>query len=477
MQNQTTNPGQEITLEVGKKVIIKGMPPNLYLCVAQENTFINPKYESNERQGYSNWETSHTIETYQATDGNLIVPRGYLPRLLELCDLNDITPKIIDQRVSCPTTFPELKGVTLRPYQQRAVGDAMTSNQGVIVSPTGSGKSLMGLEIIRRRGQKALIIVHRSDLAKQWIDVIAERMGIVAGFIGEGKWMIGESVTVAMIQTLSAQEEETRLLSDYFGLVLMDEVHHAPAETFTDVIGWLAAKYRYGLSATLNRRDGLEKMIYRAIGFVIATIKKEEVEGVGATVPVSVLSINTHFNPGGVDSWHEYLDAITESVPRNEFILNIANRDDNSILILTDRITHAETLSNMLTERGVAHVLAHGKLSKKERAEVMERFETEKITIGTTSLIGEGIDCSNWGALVMATPISSETKLMQAIGRIVRPRKGKTGARVYDLKDDCGFAGSSFKSRFEVYKKNKIWVKFENDNGNAGDRRYAPTAH
>ena len=130
-------------------------------------------------------------------------------------------------------------------------------------------------------------------------------------------------------------------------------------------------------------------------------------------------------------------------------------------LVLTDRIKHAEQLSEMLNARNVPHVLAHGQLKKKDRSEAMESMKSAQITIGTTSLLGEGLDIASWSFLVMAAPISSEVKLMQAVGRVVRPAPGKEKALIYDLKDDSAFAGSSFKKRFEIYKKNKIWVNFE----------------
>lgn len=95
----------------------------------------------------------------------------------------------------------------------------------------------------------------------------------------------------------------------------------APAQTFFDVIGQMNAKYRYGLSATVGRRDGLEKMIYRAVGPAIATILKQEVEGIGATVPATVISIQTGFNPGVVNSWNEYLDTLTANARRNQRII------------------------------------------------------------------------------------------------------------------------------------------------------------
>jgi len=385
---------------------------------------------------------------------------GYFPDLLSLCEKCNVIPTIEDLRTEHPAEFPALNGVVLRPYQERAVAQAMQSDQGVVVSPTGSGKSLIGLEIIRLRGQKALILVHRTELAAQWIGLIKERFGITAGFIGDGVIDIGDEITVAMVQTLNLCEEETKALSDSFGLILWDEVHHLVATTFFDVLGLFSAKYRYGLSATPSRRDGLEPMIYLAIGKTIATISKKEVEDLGATVPATVISVKTGFNPGVVNSWNEFLSSISSNADRNIKIINLAQQSQGAVLILVDRVSHADQLSEMLTRRKIEHVLAHGKIGKKERKDVMDRIKSAKITVGTTSLLGEGLDVSVWSVLVMASPISSEIKLMQAIGRIVRSSPGKEKAIVYDFRDDCGFAGSSFKRRFEIYKKNKIWVDF-----------------
>jgi superfamily II DNA or RNA helicase len=443
-------------------ITLENAPDEVVAHCIEANSFINPAFLSNEITGRSNWQTERTITTYKWIENRLILPRGFAHDLMKILRDLKMPPEIIDNRISVPCVYTEaLQSVTLRAYQERAVSDAMECSQGVIISPTGSGKSLIGLEIIRRRREKALIIVHRSELAKQWLAVISERLGgIKAGFIGDGQWDVGDEITVAMVQTLAAKEKETKSISNAFGLILLDETHHAPASTFFDVLGLFSAKFRYGLSATVQRRDGLEQLIYHATGPTISTISKSEVEEIGATVPATVFSIATHFNPGGVESWNEYLDAITCNALRNELIIDLAEKSEGASLILVDRVEHARRLSEMLEIRNIDHVLAHGKLTKSDRRTVMDRIRTANITIGTTSLLGEGLDVGVWSTLIMGSPISSEIKLLQAIGRIVRPSKGKEGAVVYDLKDNCGFSRSSFKKRFEIYKKNKIFVDF-----------------
>lgn len=453
-----------MTLEIFIKenLSLLNPPQELLNEVIASNTFRNPLFESNEQAGRSNWKTEAIITTYRHEGERLILPRGYMRDLLKVSKDLEIPYSIIDERICQSCIYPEaLNGIVLRPYQKRAVDEAMRFDQGVIVSPTGSGKSLIGLEIIRRRGQKALILVHRGELAKQWINVIRDRMGLEASLVGDGKWNIGNEITVAMVQTLSAKENEAKTLYNEFGAILIDECHHIPAQTFFDVISHFSAKFRYGLSATIERRDGLEKMIFLAVGPIVNVVLRQEVENMGSTVPVEVFPVKTAFNPGPVYSWSEYIDSLTANAPRNELIIDLAKNSNGATLILTDRISHAQQLSEMLERRHIDHVLAHGKINKKDREDVMERIKSSTLTVGTCSLLGEGLDVSVWSNLIMGAPISSEIKLLQAIGRVVRPSFGKEKALVWDLKDDCGFAGASFNKRFAIYKKNKIWVNFK----------------
>lgn len=448
-----------VSITIKEKTSIYSPPDDIYYRILRDNTFVNPKYVSNIQHGYSNHGTEETIETFDHFNGGIALARGYTRDLLNLCYREGVQTDLEDLRTVHKTTFPILN-TELRSYQKRAISEAVKFDQGVIVSPTGSGKSLIGLEIIRQREQKTLIILHRADLLQQWSDVIFERLGIKAGLISEGKFEIGEEITIAMIQTLSSRWKETRVIGELFGLILVDEVHHIPAESFAKVVGSMSAKYIYGLSATLRRADCLEEIIYRCIGHIIATVTREEVECMGATVPVTVHSIKTGFDPSHLGSWNDYLNAITNNSSRNSLILKLACESSAPSIVLTDRIEHAEILSKMLESQSIDHILVHGKLNQNKRSEAMSKIKSSRITIGTTGLLGEGLDVSGWSVLIMASPISSEIKLMQAIGRIVRPCEGKTEGIVYDLKDDCGFSGSSFKKRFEIYKKNEIWVNF-----------------
>ena len=435
---------------------VAGLPERLLDEICEENRFQNPIYIANEQNGRSNWDTAAYIKTFSFSDNSLVLPRGYINRLLWLLKKEGVEYELDDKRFSSPVSFADrLNGVTLRPYQATCVEKSITREQGIIVAPTGSGKSLIGLEILRKREQRSLIIVHRSDLAKQWIDWIKVRLGCDAGFIGSGDYKLGEEITVALIQTLASREQDISEMP--FGLVLVDECHHIPAQTFFKAISLIDARFRYGLSATPTRTDGLEKLIYYGIGDPIEKIERTEVEEIGATVPARVKRVATGFAPSDCESWMHYVSAISRDPDRNSFLLKLVMQQNRPTLVLMDRVGHAENLAEMLRIRGIEYVLAHGKV---KRQDLLERMRSSSITIGTSSLIGEGLDVSGWEVLILGSPISSETKLLQAIGRVVRASPGKKEATIYDLCDNCGFSGASFKKRFEIYKKNKIWVDF-----------------
>ena len=452
---------KDITNRIHKsnKLLYKATDQEVVNAIVHHNTFVNPVYESNEKYGYSNYETEPTIQTYSHRQvESFSLSRGFLQGLKKILDDLDVKYSITDDTITDTCDIPFLDGIKLRPYQETAVEKAIAATEGVIVAPTGSGKTFIALELIRRLGQRAVIVVHRKELAKQWMSVIKERMGIVPGFVGDGKFNIGAEITVAMVGTLLANESFTEELAEETGTFIVDECHHCPSNQFYKVQEAFAAKYRFGVSATPNRRDGLEIMIYRALGGVVHEITRDEVENIGATVPVKVHVMKTNFDPGNTGDWNGYLAAIGGSYSRNKFIVDMAKKSKVPVLVLVDRVVHGENISKLMKEEGIDHVLAHGKV--KGRKTLIEDIRKAHITIGTTSLVGEGIDISTWSLLILASPISSEIKLLQAVGRIVRPSKGKTRGWLLDLKDDCGFSGGSLNKRIAIYKKAGINIVF-----------------
>lgn len=425
-------------------------------AVINDNTFANPKFADAQKYGRSTRNVSQNILTYYLQGNDIVVDRGYCREFFGLLKSSDIACDIEDKRCCPSVTYPTMKDISLRPYQRRAVEEALRYNQGCIIAPTGSGKTVLGLELVRCMGTRSLIIVHKKELADQWQKEVKKLFGLSSGLIGSGKWGVSD-ITIGMVQTLSQNKEKCHQMASVFGMILCDECHHCPCETFAKVIGWFPSKYKFGLSATPERRDHMDFLIYRNIGPVVARVTKKEVEALGSIVPATIKVIKTNYDPGEVTGWQDYVSSL-DNAGRNLVILDLIAKG-GSVLVLTDRVSHAISLSRMLNLKQIGHTLAHGELPTTERATLMHRIKDSRITIGTVSLLGEGLDVSHWSTLILGSPISSEARLLQAIGRILRPGAEKEEGIVYDLHDDCGFSGNSLKSRMKIYEKHGIKVK------------------
>lgn len=451
----------QIRAEITGEIAIPSgiLPARLLQAVKKELTFANPEYLTLKKLGKF---CRHLPTTVQAMtdDGHMVrIPRGYGRRLHELAVAAKTPITWQDKRVMSSASFPPtLAGVTLRGYQIRAVSATMAMDQGVVVSPTGSGKSITAMEAIRRRSQKSLILVHNTGLMKQWRKEIRLRLKVEPGIIGGGEWVVGNQVTVAMIQTLAARPDQARKLAKSIGLLLGDEVHHWPAASFSIVISFFPAKYRYGFTATPDRQDGLGGMINILIGETLVVIDSSEVLDVGGIVPARIMAMNTGMDYTKIDpskhGWTDFIDAVTTDQRRNRMVTDAAQKmakEGRKVLVLTDRVEHAKALAANLPDV----LLIHGKMPMPARQAAMSKVAEVQITVGTKGLLGEGLDCSVWSCLVMGTPMSGETPLRQAVGRVIRPAPGKTDGVVVDMVDSHPFALGAWRKRKTVYRKNQ----------------------
>ncbi len=422
-----------------------------------ENTFTNPDYAEAIKTGRSPHMIPKAITTYQQMPGSIIFPRGYGHRLFAMAESMKAQVTWTDNRVLVPAAYPDrLHGIELREYQIRAIDAALVGTQGVIVSPTGSGKTLTALELIRRRSQRAVILVHSQSLANQWRQVIRQRLGINSGLIGGGDWTVGREITIAMMQTLIARQADARTFGKLIGLVVVDECHHSPAGTFAEVIGMFPGKFRYGFTATPKRGDGLEQVIHRLLGDVVATVHPGEVQHVGGIVQARVDVVDTgccfpQVDPQKKNAWTNLLSALVADRNRNLQIARLAVdlAKSRQTLVLTDRVEHAIALADLIP----GSLLVHGQIPTKERQRRMEQLSTARVVVGTKGLLGEGLDCSVWSALILASPISGATPLLQAVGRVIRPAPGKKDGLVVDVVDAHPFALGAFKKRATVYRQ------------------------
>lgn len=421
--------------------------PQIEQQIVNKYTFANPKYQEAVDFGRSTHAIDKTIRLVERTDKGLIAPMGALNYL------KTFSPDITDERATVPANIP-FTG-TLRPYQKTFIADAIKAGGGAMVAATGSGKTISSIAMASRLKQRVLILVKSKVLAEQWREAIKQFTGLESGLIGAGKNIEGEQFTIGLTQTLC--KRDLSVLN--YGLVIADECHNLPASQAYAVMNGLNARYKYGLSATPERRDNLEFMIAAAIGGVCSKIEQNQLQG--KVLPVHVSTIEIPFD-AEVESWTEFLNILVDDEQRNQVIIDNAVKASKTMgtIILCSQVRHCELLSVMCNEAGAKPLVLHGQLPAKIRVERMAQAAQSQLIIGTLSLLSEGIDLPHLSALLFASPVSASidkdnpaaTRLIQSIGRCRRPFKNKSRAFVLDIIDQCGFGVAAFNKRKHIYR-------------------------
>jgi superfamily II DNA or RNA helicase len=407
----------------------------------------NPKYLENQRMGRWNKGVPKVLRFYRRAGANgLIIPRGYMRQLILMCRRQQESLEIDDRRRKLPDLTLAFHG-TLKPFQQAAIDIMLSKEFGTLSAPTGSGKTVMALYMMAARSQPTLIIVHTKDLAMQWVERIHSFIGISkeqVGMIGAGRKRIGEKVTVAMVQSLY---KCAQTVSPYVGHVVVDECHRAPSRTFTEAVTAFDAKYMLGLSATPWRRDRLSQLIFWHLGDLHHEISKSRLVADGHILDAEIVVRHTEFRPyyDPVNEYSKMLSELTCDDDRNRLIAAdvakeaAANKGGGGIcLLLSDRKRHCETLQAILKHKhGMDSHLITGDLTTVKRREVIDELHrgNVKILIATGQLIGEGFDHPSLSTLFLATPVRFSGRLLQYLGRVLRPSQGLKRARVYDYVD------------------------------------------
>jgi superfamily II DNA or RNA helicase len=456
---QATKP---LLITIDKDIRLENTPDSLDQFLRKKLEIPNPKWLENDRMGRWNWETPKTLCFYtRALGGSLILPRGTMGHLIRHCKKEGIEYQIHDHRRSLPLLDFTFAG-RLKPFQKVAVDALMPKHFGTLSAPTGSGKTIMAMALIAERQQPALIIVHTLDLADQWVNRIESFLNIPEadlGRIGGGKKTIGTHITVALVQSLYKCADE---IAHRIGFLIVDECHRCPSRTFTEAVSLFDSKYMLGLSATPWRRDDLSKLIFWHLGDVQHAIDKCQLVDSGDILPAEIIVRPTEFkaNHDPSKAYSKMLMELTADDLRNRLIASDvaieAEKADGICLILSDRKQHCETLKTIFKFRHkIAAEVLTGDLDAGKRASVLKELADGKIKvlIATGQLLGEGFDCPNLSSLFLATPIRFSGRVLQYIGRVLRPAPGKHQARIFDYVDvHVGVLKSAADARQNVYQ-------------------------
>lgn len=403
-------------------------------------TIENPQYLAAKK--YGRWigkKLKAQLKYYDPVPGGMRFPRGFSNQAVLLCrELLGKDPEIIDKRRLLEEVDFAFCG-SLRPYQQEAVDKAAHKSFGVIEAGTGSGKTVMALALIARRRQPTLVIVHTKELLYQWQDRVQQFLGIQTGLVGDSHFDIAP-VTIAIVNTARKRVAE---LFPHFGQLIVDECHRVPASLFTDVVSTFDCHYLLGLSATAFRSDNeMTKLIYFFMGDRIHRVDREELMATGAILAPEVIRTSTSFDYGYRGDYQALIKALVNHEGRNLQIINdiikVSKKPDcGTILVVSDRVNHCRFFVEKLRSKGLQVELLSGQLAPEVRNEVVEGVlnGSVKVLVATLQLISEGFDCPGLSTLFLTTPISFEGRLLQVIGRVMRPAENKR-ARVYDYVDE-----------------------------------------
>ncbi|GAB6012642.1 TOTE conflict system archaeo-eukaryotic primase domain-containing protein [Viscerimonas tarda] len=449
----------ELEILINSEIYLKRIQLNQKLIdfLRDNLNFLNSDYIVKKRLG----KTAYNIEKYfkliEETPEGIIIPRGFASSLVKFCNSENIPIKIIDERCRQEEIIVNSK-IDLLPHQQEVLERTETKDFGVIVSPPGSGKTIIGLELIFQKKQPTLILVHRKQLFDQWIDRIQNFLSIPKkqiGQIGNQKDKIGKEVTIAMIQSLTRGDLSE--LKNRFGMVIVDECHHIPAKSFREVITQLNCYYLYGLTATPKRKNNDEKLIYVYIGNIIYEMTQKELleqQNSKAEINIKETELFVPFDYK-TDSYETVSQVLIYDTARNGLILK--DIDENisrfkSILILTERKSHVNILNLYLKEK-YETIAISGDDSERSRKSKLEQIEQGhfQIIISTGQYFGEGIDISALECLFIVYPFTFEGKLVQYIGRVQRSGKPPV---IFDYRDSkIDYFDKMFKQRNRYYNK------------------------
>ena len=444
-------------------IFLPHIPAELCSDLKKSLTLANPVYFDNEKQGRWNKGVPKSLEFYSEKDNGIEIPRGYMRHLITELKRYGLEFEIDDQRRLLPETDFQFRG-SLKPYQEKACAEILKKHFAVLTAPTGSGKTVMMLSIIAARRQPTLVVVHTRELAVQWIDRIHHFLGIPEkdqGFIGGGKCSPGEKITVAMVQTLYKHLNE---ISPHIGNLVVDECHRTPSRTFHEAVSTFDSYYMTGLSATPFRRDRLSKLIFWHLGERVHDVDKKDLITRGDILQAEILFRPTEF-VSRTDPTRHYTQLMAELIndhERNSLIAADISQEASSrkgvCLVLSDRKSHCRTIQALLKQdHGLDADLLTGDLKEQERKDVLERLNGGHISIliATSQLLGEGFDSDKLSNLFLIYPIRFKGRLLQYLGRILRPGKGKT-ARVFDYVDvNIGVLEAAARSRHSVYSSDE----------------------
>jgi superfamily II DNA or RNA helicase len=454
----------------GQIYISKENLPTILVDFLKENlNFVNSEYLIKKKIGLSVYGMERYFKLIQTNGSNITIPRGFLKELTNFLDEHNIRFELINECNKLEPIKIESE-LNLHDYQLEAIESMLMSENGILVAPPGSGKTIIGIDLITKREQPALILVHKKQIFDQWLERIESFLNIPKRKIGQlcsNKKKVGDRITVAMVQTLNKMDN-IRSISDKYGMIIVDECHHMPAKMFRKVIKKFNPYYLYGLTATPERKNNDAKLIFAFLGDILHTIDnnfnkidsthtvKPETTSNQPNIVIRDTDLDIPFKVK-TDNFHVLSKIIIFDSKRNrQIVVDIKENVNKGLkcLVLTERKEHVDVLSYYLKRENEIITLT-GDLTEKKKKEKIKQIRSGnfQVLLATGQLIGEGTDFPSLDCLFLVYPFAFSGKLTQYIGRIQRGTyKNKF---IYDYRDvKAEYLEKLYKKRLKYYKKN-----------------------
>lgn len=372
-------------------------------------------------------------EVFKEVEDGILVPRAY----------EDF--KYEDEDLCLGESIREMDPINLRDEQVPAVEAVINAldrpgKGAILFAPCGKGKTVMGLEMIRRLGRKALVLVHKSFLVDQWV----ERVSTFLPNAKVGLWQRDtvptgdEDIVIGMVQSIvNPKRQYPEELYEMFGTIVADETHRYAAPMWQDAISNFGAAYRIGLTATPERKDGLHHVFYLHIGPIVYWM-----EGHKRQPTIWRINTDTTFPQksyllyNGDVNTSKLVTMISQVKERTDRIVDFAYRalkKGRRVLILSERVAHTKEMCELLKSKVSDDFTCAVYIGGMKQAQ-RERAAEADVICGTYAMAQEGLDIPALDTLILATP---KTSITQSVGRILRDAPDKKDPVVVDFVDPC----------------------------------------
>lgn len=380
-----------------------------------------------------------------------VVRSGLITMPIGRTDLIPEDYEIVDKRVC--SKIDELDfAFDLRPSQQSVYDELEDSC--IINAWVSWGKTFTALAIANKLGQKTLVVTHTLQLRSQWEKEVQKVFGITPGVIGSGRFETDAPIVIGNVQTLYRRVDE---IKDVFGTLILDEMHHVSSPTFTRLVDASKARYKIGLTGTMQRKDG-RHVIFQ--DYFSSTVFKPPKENYLVPI-VNVLKSGIRFPDGHKVPWASRINTIAYDWEYQNMIGVLAASyaaKGHKVLVVSDRVDFLKQVNRLV---GKNSICVTGDVPHTERPALIKQIfgEGKDILFGTQSIFSEGISLDCLSCIILATPINNEPLLTQLIGRVIRKYENKPQPVVVDIHLVGKTATRQANARMGYYMKQGYEVK------------------